>query len=181
MQGQVAIGDRQVVVGDSRRLRLRRDLRSLISQNCLGIKTATSLTELIAVLQRRCAFAAFLQETWRVGTEMLHEEGWTFIGSAPASQHGRGSKGVGIALSPLASTALDETHTDLGPRVVAARLLGREPGRNEHTLGIFLISGYAPVSTADDDEWEAYYATLSCAIARAYEGDLIVHDVRRAW
>jgi len=98
VQGQVAIGDRQVAVRDSRRLRMRRDLRSLISQNCLGIKTATSLTELIAVLQRRRAFATFLQETWRVGTEVLHEEGWTFIGSAPASQHGRGSKGVGIAL-----------------------------------------------------------------------------------
>ena len=51
------------------------------------------------------------------------EDGWLFIGSAPAAQQGRGSQCVGIVLSPLAAKALDEKHVDLGPRVVAVRLL----------------------------------------------------------
>ena len=170
--------DRDTRPKPSRRQRLRRDLRLFISQNCLGLKTATRLTELIYVLQNRRAFAAFLQETWRTGTEVLSVEGWTLVGSAPPSQHGRGSMGVGIVLSPPATAALDETHTDLGPRVVAVRLLGREPqGRisgNERAVGMFLISGYAPVSTADEADWDAYYATLTLAIGRAHQGDIIM-------
>ena len=172
----VAVRDRCESIG-GRRQRLRRNLRLLITQNCLGLKTATRLTELIAVLRQRGAFAAFLQETWRTGTEVHSEEGWTFIGSAPPSQHGRGSKGAGIALSPLATAALDETHNDLGPRVVAARLLGKEPNRRggvETAVGIFLISAYAPVSTADDASWDVYYSTITSAMARAHHDDVII-------
>jgi len=111
----------------SRRASLRRDLRSFISQNCRGLKTSTRKTELISVLRWRRAFAACLQETWREATEELLEDGWLFIGSAPTAQHGRGSKDVGIMLGPLAASTLDEKHVDLGPRVVAVRLLAKEP------------------------------------------------------
>ena len=84
--------------------------------------------------------------------------------------------GVGIMLSPLGVTALDERHTDLGPRVVAVRLLVNETGgpRPRRQLGLFTISGYAPVSTASDAEWDAYYDTLSCAISRARPGDTVI-------
>ena len=147
---------------------LQRDIRSIFSQNCLGLKTVTRRTELIAVLRRRGAFAACLQETWREGIEELQEDGWLFVGSAPAAQHGRGCRGVGIMLSPLAMAALDATYTDLGTRVVAVRLLDAR-GR-----GILLISGYAPVSTASDAEWDEYYDSLASATARGHTGDLHV-------
>jgi len=159
-----ATADR-VVEGDSlsRRAKLRRDLRRLVSQNCRGLKTTGHVSELIAVLRRRRVFAACLQETWREGAEELLEEGWLFVGSAPAAQRGRGSMGVGIMLSPLAAKALDTRHDDLGPRVVAVRLLAaadpraRRGSQPAQPLGIFLVSGYAPQSTADEDDWDAYY------------------------
>ena len=164
----------------SRRAKLRRDLRAIISQNCRGLKTSTQKTELLSVLRWRRAFAACLQETWRTGTEELMEEGWLFIGSAPATQQGRGSQGVGIVLSPLAVKTLDEKHTDLGPRVVAVRLLAKEAKpRSTRTaavkpLGVLLISGYAPVSTAPDEEWDDYYNAVSAALARARKGDVVI-------
>ena len=117
-----------------------------------------------------------LQETWRTGVEELSEDGWLFVGSAPASQQGRGRMGVGIMLSPLGTTALDERHTNLGPRVVAVRLLVNETGgpRPRRQLGLFIISAYAPISTASDADWDAYYDTLGCAISRARPGDTVI-------
>jgi hypothetical protein len=112
-----------------------------------------------------------------VSTEELLEDGWLFIGSAPATQQGRGSQGVGIMLSPLAVKALDEKHVDLGPRVVAERLLAKEAlrrGAAAKSLGVLLISGIAPVSTAPDEEWDEYYSTVSAAVARARKGDVVI-------
>ena len=48
----------------SRRLSARCNLRSIVSQNCLGLKTSTKKTELLGVLRWRRTFAACLQETW---------------------------------------------------------------------------------------------------------------------
>ena len=112
-----------------------------------------------------------------MSTEELLEDGWLFIGSAPATQQGRGSQGVGIMLSPLAVKALDEKHVDLGPRVVAERLLAKEAlrrGAAAKSLGVLLISGIAPVSTAPDEEWDEYYSTVSAAVARARKGDVVI-------
>ena len=164
-QQPMAIGDRKV---RPPRALQQRNMRSIFSQNCLGLKTATRRTELIAMLRRRGAFAACLQETWRQGTEELQEDGWLFVGTAPPSQHGRGSQGVAIMLSPPAAAALDTAHTDLGARVVAVRLL------DARDRGILLISGYAPVSTAPDEDWDAYYDSLACAIARGRPGGLVI-------
>eukprot|EP00966_Prymnesium_polylepis_P272307 6291227-Prymnesium_polylepis.2 len=74
-------------------------------------------------------------------------------------------------LSPQAAAVLDEKHIDLGPRVVAVRLLTKQSGSSNDTLGILLISGYAPVSTASDAEWDAYYDSLGTAISRAHSRD----------
>ena len=161
----------------TRRAKFRRNLRSIVSQNCRGLKTSTRKSELLGVLRWRHTFAACLQETWRTGIEELLEDDWLFIGSAPSSQHGRGSQGTAIALSPQAAASLDEKHVDLGPRVVAVRLLTREAGpraRSKDTLGVFLISAYAPISTALETDWDGYYDSLSAAIARAHNGDIVV-------
>ena len=151
------------------------DVRSIITQNCLGLKTQTRLTECIETMRQRNAFAACLQETWRTGVEELSEDGFVFIGAAPASQQGRGSMGAGILLSPLAASALEDKHTDLGDRIVAVRLLAAESGvRTPQRLGLFLISGYAPVSTASDEDWDTYYDSLASARARAHPSDIII-------
>ena len=131
-------------------------IRTFYSQNCRGIKTDARLAELLDCLVRVQAFVAFLQETWRSGREQFVQDGWTFLGSAPDVQQGRGSAGVAIALSPHATAAWKaancEWHTS-GPRVIAARLLALDP-RSGRTVGIFTISSYAPTSAASAAEWQ---------------------------
>ena len=168
-------GGKKCRKGQDDTLRRGVDVRSIITQNCLGLKTQTRMTEFIATMRQRDAFAACLQETWRVGVEKLSEDGFLFIGAAPASQQGRGVRGAGIMLSPLAASALEDTHTDFGERVVAVRLLATEAGaRTPQRLGLFLISAYAPVSSASDDDWDAYYDSLASARRRAHPSDIII-------
>ena len=81
-------------------------------------------------------------------------------------------------LSPTAAKALDERHVDLGPRVVAVRLRVKETGARcksgAQPLGLLFISGYAPMSTAPEEEWDAYLASMAAAIGRARPGDVVV-------
>jgi hypothetical protein len=138
------------------------------TQNCRGLKTDSSLTELIHVAQWRDAFASCLQETWR---PQDHEElcdlegGHTFIGVGQAhNSAGRGSQGVGILLSPsatrawhLAKTRYGRSHlvNDLGPRVLAVTLTLQETA-TKRAADVFLISAYAPTSAHSEDDWDAY-------------------------
>ena len=71
--------------------RCKLDFRSNEIDLCDGIqpaalKTAARLTEFLAVLRQRHAFAAFLQETWRVDKEAFEEDGWLFLGISPSQQ-----------------------------------------------------------------------------------------------
>ena len=43
--------------------------------------------------------------------------------------------------------------------------------------GIFLLNGYAPVSSAPADEWDEYYDALSRGLARMRRGDLLIAGV----
>ena len=79
--------------------------RKIYTQNCRGLKTDIKLTELIQSAWRQDAFAVCVQETWRCAQDFEEENGWTFIGYGPAQQHGRGSRGVGILLNPVATAA----------------------------------------------------------------------------
>jgi len=148
------------------------------TQNCRSLKTDAILTELIDVAQWRDAFASCLQETWR---PQDHEElcdlegGHTFIGVGQAhNSAGRGSQGVGILLSPsatrawhLAKTRYGRSHlvNDLGPRVLAVTLTLQETV-TKRAADVFLISAYAPTSAHSEDDWDAYYDSLSAALAR---------------
>ncbi len=81
----------------------------------------------------RNGFALGLQETWRIGNEVITKENFTFLGSGPDSQTCRGSCCVGILLSPSTTNAWKDArssttlHNDLGPRVIVARLLVTDP------------------------------------------------------
>ena len=82
-----------------------------------------------------------LQETWRTGVEEITEDGYTFLGAAPDEQDSRrGVCGVGLLLSPLATSAWkaagpDNLHNDLGPRIIAVRMVVEDA--NKQQLGIF--------------------------------------------
>jgi hypothetical protein len=97
-------------------------------QNARGLKSNSKITELIDSMRRRNDFSLGLQKTWRVGKEEITEDNYTFLGYyGPNTQHGRGSCGVGIFLSPSATIAWkaagpDNLHNDLGSRVIAIRM-----------------------------------------------------------
>ena len=160
------------------RYQRRRDEKRLFSQNCLGLKTPSRVAEFTDTFQQRHAFAAFLQETWREGKEVLPcDGGCVLIGVGPDVQTGRGSKGVAIVLSSSAAAAWRAAgavvHDGFGSRVLAVPLAVKDPLSGSR-LDVLLVSAYAPVSTADSEVWDAYYDALSRAIAAAPAGATIV-------
>ena len=148
----------------------------IYSQNARGLKTDSALTEAIDALRRRSGFSAGLQETWRTGLEEIEEDGFVFLGAAPAVQNGRGSKGVGILLSPLAVAAWRAAgavvHNDVGPRVIAVRMeVEDSAGRKQ---GLFQVASYAPISTAPDTEKDEYETALACVLSRRPSGNIMI-------
>ena len=119
-----------------------------------------------------------LQETWRTGVEEITQDGYTFLGVAPMRQDSRrGVCGVGLLLSPMAAAAWraagpTNLHTDVGPRVMAARLVVEDMERRQ--LGIFQVVAYAPASGAAVEEHDAYEAAFSEVIARRKPEDVLI-------
>lgn len=150
-----------------------------VTQNLRGLKTETRLEELFAYVQRSGVFAACVQETWRPDSEQLQNGPCLLLCTGLKSEQlrgKRGSQGVGIVLS---SAAVDcwklggcELHEDLGARVIAARLVAKD--KDNKDVGIFLVSAYAPVSTASDEEWQDYYERLQECIDRRRPQDILL-------
>ena len=147
--------------------------------NVRGLKSHSVVTELIDSMRCRSGFSLGVQETWRSGIDEFTEAGYTFLGVGPDSQTGRGSCGVGILLSPAATVAwrasswVRNLHNDLGPRIIAVRMLVTDPS-NGKPMGIFQISAYAPTSDASDDDKSTFERNLTSAIARRKPGDLLI-------
>lgn len=158
------------------------DLHSIYTQNWHGLKTEAALGEMFAACKRRNAFAVGGQETWRTGTELFQQDGFTFLGAAPTQQESRrGSCGVSITLSHRASMAWQranrEQHVDVGARLMAVRLEVRGGSRGKQynrKLGIFLVSGYAPHSGKPAAEHDAYEEAFARLIARRQPGDVLL-------
>ena len=151
--------------------------RSIISQNCRGLKTGSRVTEFISELRERHIWAAGCQETWRSGRDDFTEDGCCFLGVGPEQQQGRGSAGVALVLSRSATAAWQAAgavlHADLGPRVIAAPLLARD-ARTRRPLGVYLMSTYAPTSDASEADLDAYYSAFSSALARKPHGYVLL-------
>ena len=149
----------------------------VLSQNCRGLKTDARITEIVSEMATRHVWAAGLQETWRSGRDEFSEGGYCFLGVGPTNQQGRGSSGVALVLSRSATSAWQAAgavvHADLGPRIIAAPLLATD-ARTRRPLGVYLVSAYAPVSTASELEWDGYYSALATAIARMPSGYVLV-------
>ena len=58
--------------------------------------------------------------------------------------------------------------------MIAVRLLASNPRKKSKQMGILVISGYAPVSSAPIAEWDAYYNDVTSALAHAQQGDVIL-------
>ena len=92
---------------------------SILQQKWHGLKGDVALAQMFAACKQRNAFAVCGQESWRTGSELFEQDGFTFLGVAPGQQLSRrGSCGVSITLSQRASAAWKranrEQHVDLG-------------------------------------------------------------------
>jgi hypothetical protein len=162
----------------SKRSRAPRSLtRSVITQNCRGLKTDSRVTEFVSQMRERHVWAAGCQETWRSGQDEFIQDGYCFLGVGPTLQQGRGSAGVALVLSRSATAAWQAAgsivHNDLGPRVIAAPMLAQD-ARTRRPLGTYLVSSYAPTSDATVVEWDTYYSALATAVARMPSGYVLV-------
>ena len=152
--------------------------RKIYTQNCRGLKTDTKLTELIHSAWRQDAFAVCVQDTWRCAQDFEEENGWTFIGYGPAHQHGRGSRGVGILLNPVATAAWRRADGGVvyreSDRMIAIRVEARDSFDKKRRPNLFILSGYAPTSADSEAEWTAYYDAFARAISHMQPGDVLV-------
>ena len=150
---------------------------TVASANAQGLKQHPKLEEAVEAMKKRNIFAVTLQETWRTGTETLSLRNFSFLLQGPPSQTGRGSQGVGIILSPSAQIAWakadNEIHNDLGARTMAVRLCLSLPASTS-SIGLFLISAYAPVSDAPEAPWDSFFDNLRILIARKRKDDLLL-------
>ena len=152
---------------------------TIISQNLRGLKSDARLEELFLALKLRDIFAVCVQETWRHGQQTLeHGECLLILSGLPENQmrSNRGEQGVGIVLSPQAVSAWEEggkiLHDDFGGRMIAIRLIVNDA--KKRSVGLFLVSAYAPVGNADQSEWDAYFDLLNVCVARKHKDDILL-------
>lgn len=121
-------------------------------------------------------YAACLQETWRLGKTVEQHDGCVLLNTGPAQKLcKRGSLGVGILLSKLAVQAWEAAGSQVlrfGLRVLATRLHVSDPRGVEVT--IFLVSAYAPVSSAPAAERAAYAQCLQECIDTCAKSEVLV-------
>lgn len=152
----------------------------IISQNVRGIKSNTRLELLFNTLsKRKNVWGMCIQETWRIGHEVLDFESYKLVTIGLRKDNvkcNRGSQGVGIILNKDGvsawKTAGYEKHVDLGARVMALRLLFKD--KHNRDVAVFLISAYAPVGSAPNDEWDEYLENLLTCINRKREEDILI-------
>lgn len=146
------------------------------------MKNDTRIEILLNVMKERKAIAMCIQETWRSGIELLEHGSFKIvsIGLDENIQRGkRGSQGVGIALNPDGEAAWKaggyEKYTNFGARVLAIRLVLKD--HENRDIGVFLVSTYAPVGNASDDEWDLYFDQLSSCISKKHSKTIPQHDI----
>ena len=115
---------------------------------------------------------------------MADYPGWTLL------RHGlkdpvcaRGSQGVGILLSPVATTAWTEAGTQVltfGPRIMSTRL--RVKDERGRPLVLYVVSAYAPLASAPQAERDRYFSDLQkcCDVCHKREVLLIGTDANAA-
>ena len=82
---------------------------------------------------------------------------------------------MGIVLSPQAIEAWKaagcELH-EISSRIIAIRLLMKDI--HDKDIGLYLVSAYAPIATADELQWENFFNDLDACYAKKCHGDIFV-------
>ena len=150
----------------------------IISQNTRGLKS-WKIQVLCTTINSRNTFAACFQETWRTGVSKLEHEKCIIFSSwlepnLVKSRHGE--QGVWILLSKYPVTAWkfagSVVHNDLGARIIAVRLLVNGNMKNE--VGLFLITAFAPIGSANKKLWDNFIEKLETCISRKHPNDILV-------
>ena len=153
-------------------------IETVVSQNVRGLKSESRLDELFSIIKARNILAACVQETWRSGFEVIEYDSCRLItvGLDDADQCRRGSQGAGIALSARGvdawKAAGSVVHKDFVARVIAVRLIMQDSQKRD--VGLFLVSAYAPVGTADEQLWDEYLENVDRCISRKPSNDILV-------
>ena len=153
-------------------------IETVVSQNVRGLKSESRLDELFSIIKARNILAACVQETWRSCFEVIEYDSCRLItvGLDDADQCRRGSQGAGIALSARGVDAWKAegsvVHKDFGARVIAVRLIMQDSQKRD--VGLFLVSAYAPVGTADEQQWDEYLENVDRCISRKPSNDILV-------
>ena len=150
---------------------------TFVSQNCRGLKNDSNLLLFMGSLSKRKVFAACIQETWRSGSEEWVHDGNTLImyGLDRDKQSRRGLQGVGIYLSKDAIRAWEAAGRkiiEISARIIALCLHVQDELGN--IIKILLVSAYAPIGSAPQDEWEKYLGDLSACITRYKSNGTII-------
>ena len=166
----------------SKKVRRSREPRlRFLTHNVRGLKSdSVRFDGYVEWARKKDVFVASLQETWMDGEAVMEGmadyPGWTFL------HHGlknkvckRGSQGVGILLSPVATAAWTEAGTQVntfGPRVVSTRLRVKDDyGR---PLMLYVVSAYAPLASAPQVERDRYFNDLQKCYDACNEREVLI-------
>ena len=147
----------------------RQSALRIFQQNCRGLKSDTKRSEFWNTFLQRRGFAACLQETWTEGSEVLAmENGGQLLLEGPDHNPGRGTKGLGMALSALAVDAWNRAgcykYVTSSNRAMAVKLLIKDSVGSD--VGLFLVSAYAPIGSAPNETWDWFMDDLDEVISR---------------
>lgn len=155
---------------------LRETFVRLIQQNVRGIYKDEDMEECALMLTKQKAWAATLQETWKLQDDSLEHGQWLFLTHGPPKKLcKRGSLGVAIVLSRQAQKAYKEAGSRVlyfGLRIIATRLHIKQ--KRGKTIKIFLVSAYAPDSAKSQQEKDEYNTNLQACIDQCKSDEVLV-------
>ena len=152
----------------------------VLSQNMRGMVRDEHVEEFDSWFKCLKAYAACLQETWKLGNTTEEHDGTLILNHGPpAKLCKRGSLGVAIVLNGKARKDWERAGSIVlyfGMRIIATRLHLTDP--KGKVVKLFIASAYAPVGAAPNEEREEYANHLQqCINACAKDEVLIIGTV----
>uniref|UniRef100_A0A7M5V6L3 Uncharacterized protein n=1 Tax=Clytia hemisphaerica TaxID=252671 RepID=A0A7M5V6L3_9CNID len=109
--------------------------------------------------------------------EVFNVNNFKFIlyGLNQPDQSRRGSQGVGFILNQKAIKAWKDGGCELykiSARIIALRLLLEE--HQKKSVGLILVSVYAPIRVADEAQWSTFFNHLEHCVLKKHPNDLLL-------
>ena len=127
-------------------------------------------------LETNNAFAACLQETWKLGNTIEQHNSNIIINHGPDKKlcH-RGSLGVVIVITRHSKQAWEQAGSQqlyFGNRIIATRF--HMDGANGKTIKLFLVSAYAPIGSSKPDVHAIYSDQLQRCIDSCKKDEILI-------